>query len=107
MCQLLKKIEAIADPAKDKVLLLLSNLIDDRFTNLSERLDRVDAKIGELTKFMESHATCPVVGQEENTRMLLLLMNHPKLTALIFLGFVALAFTSIGANLQKLLDLFN
>ena len=106
MCQILKKIEAIADPHEDKLLILIGQLVDDRFSSISKRLDGVDLKIANLTEFMENHQTCPVVGNEENTRILLLLAKYPKFTVTMILGFIALAFTSFGANLQKILTLF-
>lgn len=106
MCELLRKIEAIADPKEDKLLLLIGQLVDDRFRSISKRLDKVDTEIAGLTSFVVEHQSCPVIGNEENARILLLFAKYPKMSVTIFLGFVALAFTSFGANLQKILPLF-
>jgi len=103
MCSILKSIQAVADPEKDKVVILLANLVDNRFDTLAGKIDNLIDKITDISDFVHDHKSCPVLekGNEDKVKLLLMLTKYPKLVVAIIIGiFTSLGLSLSGANLD-------
>ncbi len=105
MCSILTSIQAVADPEKDRVVILLANLVDNRFEALAVKIDNLTDKITDISDFIHDHSQCPVLeaGNEDKVKLLLMLAKYPKLVVAAIIGiFASLGATISGANLDAI-----
>jgi hypothetical protein len=94
------KIRMMADPETDKVVLLLSELVDEGFDYLSDKLDGIVEKIDDIGTCVRNHQTCPVIGNEEHVKLAIILFRYPKIMAAAIVGLLTSLGISLGLNLD-------
>jgi hypothetical protein len=107
MCEILKSIQAVADPEKDKVIILMANLVDNQFSRLNEKMDGISVALKDIGDFIHDHGQCPVIGEEEKVKLILMLAKYPKVTAVVIIGILTSMGISLGVDHTQILSWLN